>query len=72
MASGPSLTIHCPACGASNRLPLTRLHDNANCGSCHVPLPTAFSTPMTLDETSFDPFLTQEKGLVLAEFWAAW
>jgi thioredoxin 2 len=72
MSPSSHLLVRCPTCGATNRVPVERVQDRATCGSCHKPLPTIFTEPVALSEESFDHFMAQQKGLVLAEFWAPW
>jgi thioredoxin 2 len=42
------------------------------CGSCHADLPVLFTEPQELGEVSFDDFLQDYPGPILAEFWAPW
>ncbi len=64
--------IRCPACGTANRVPAASEGQAGQCGSCHAPLPPLYRTPVALTDRSFDEFVQQYPGLVLAEFWAPW
>jgi thioredoxin 2 len=62
--------IVCAHCGATNRLPATRLGDDPDCGRCHRPL--LAGTPIELDDLSFDRFVQHSTLPVLVDFWAPW
>jgi thioredoxin family protein len=64
--------VHCPACGAANRVPGDREGQAGRCGSCHAGLPPLYLHPQVLAEGSFTPFVSGYPGPVLAEFWAPW
>lgn len=62
----------CPACGASNRIPWKRLHQQARCGSCKAPLP-ALGKPIEVESSAaFDELVQQSSLPVLVDFWAPW
>lgn len=60
----------CPACGATNRVPETRLQDNPVCGKCGGALMAA--QPVGLNDVSLPPFLAKTEFPVLVDFWASW
>ena len=62
--------VACPQCQATNRVPDERLRDGPVCGRCGVPLLPA--TPIALDDTNFDAFVTRSDLPVVVDFWAAW
>jgi thioredoxin 2 len=62
--------IVCAHCGATNRLPATRLDDQPDCGRCHQPLLTG--APIELDDRNFDAFVQKSTLPVLVDFWAPW
>ena len=65
-----SLHIVCAHCGATNRLPATRLQEKPNCGKCHQPV---FSgKPLVLDEAGFRHHIQRNDVPVLVDFWAQW
>ena len=64
------MELVCPHCGAVNRVPDTRLHDQPKCGKCGVAvLPPA---PIELGAAQFDRFLSRDGLPVLVDFWAPW
>lgn len=59
----------CPACGAGNRIPKTRLADRPVCGRCRQPM---FSgQPVDLTDASFEPMVSGSLPVVV-DFWAPW
>ncbi len=64
--------IRCPACAAANRVPPSSEGRAGKCGSCHAPLPPLYCLPVALTERSFDEFVRDYPGPILAEFWAPW
>lgn len=64
--------VTCRACGADNRIPAEKEGKQGQCGKCHAPLPPMYHTPQQLSGSSFDSFLREYPGPVLAEFWAPW
>jgi thioredoxin 2 len=42
------------------------------CGSCRTALPQLYYQPQALTDSSFDGFIANYPGPVLAEFWASW
>jgi thioredoxin 2 len=65
-------SIVCPSCGAVNRIPEDKEGKKGRCGSCHAELPPLYSHPQQLTAGSFDNFVANYPGPVLAEFWAPW
>ena len=64
--------IHCPLCGTANRVSASSEGKTGKCGNCHAQLPTLYSKPVMLTDRSFDDFVQNYRGPVLAEFWASW
>ena len=64
--------ITCPSCGTANRIPPEREGQRGKCGGCHLLLPPVHAHPVTLDDRTFDGFVLDYPGSVLAEFWAPW
>lgn len=59
----------CPACGAGNRIPKTRLVDRPVCGRCRQPM---FSgQPVDLTDATFEPMISGSLPVVV-DFWAPW
>ncbi len=65
-------TMHCPACGAANRIPADKEGVRGRCGACKSLLPALYSRPLALDDAGFDSFVNSYELPVLAEFWAPW
>lgn len=61
----------CPACGASNRVPVRHLADTGKCGSCRGILPPVAS-PIEADERVFREVTLGAAVPVLVDFWAPW
>ena len=65
-----SLHLVCPHCQAVNRVPITRLSQQPNCGKCHQPI---FSgTPIELTAVTFQNQIKNNGIPVLVDFWAPW
>jgi len=64
--------ITCPSCGTPNRIPAEREGQQGRCGGCRAVLPPVLAHPVTLDDRTFDGFVRDYPGSVLAEFWAPW
>lgn len=62
----------CPSCGKANRIPAHREGLQGRCGQCKSLLPALYIHPQTLDEDTFDRFVSGYPGPILAEFWAPW
>ena len=65
-----SLHLVCPHCGATNRIPTTRLGEAPKCGQCHEPLFTGH--PAELGAASFRKFIERNDVPVIVDFWAPW
>jgi thioredoxin 2 len=61
----------CAACGKVNRVPPAFLSRVGTCGACKGPLP-AQSTPIDVDDESFDRIIAASPVPVLVDFWATW
>ena len=64
------MKIVCPACGTSNRVPDERLAEHPVCGRCSESI--AEARPVTLDDSTFDAYVSNNEQPVLVDFWAAW
>ena len=67
-----SYIVTCPACGTGNRIPADKEGKRGHCGSCHAELPPLYTQPQQLSDRSFDSFVADHNGPLLAEFWAPW
>lgn len=67
-----SHVMHCPECGAANRIPDDKQGVSGRCGACKARLPALYTKPLALDDAAFDPFVSSYRLPVLAEFWAPW
>jgi thioredoxin 2 len=65
--------IRCPACGASNRVPLEKIAQGLApvCGRCKTPLPV-HSGPVTVTDATFAAEVERSPVPVLVDMWAAW
>ncbi len=70
MTTSPSLLLPCPHCGATNRLPASRVDDAPDCGRCGQPLLNGQA--LALDDSNFDAIVTATRQPVVVDFWAAW
>lgn len=64
------MNLVCPSCGATNRVPDTRLHDGPVCGKCGVALMAA--TPVHVNDGTLPKFIGATELPVLVDFWATW
>lgn len=60
----------CPACNATNRIPLQREDKEINCGRCHQPLFGA--DPLSVNTAGFRAQLEKSDLPVVVDFWAPW
>ena len=60
----------CPHCGATNRVPATRIDEHPNCGRCGKPL--LDGQVLALSDADFDAVALATDRLMLVDFWAAW
>jgi thioredoxin 2 len=70
MDSTTSAHVACARCGATNRIPTTRLGDDPVCGKCGHALLDGH--PVELDDRNFDAFVQATALPVLVDFWAPW
>jgi thioredoxin 2 len=61
----------CVACGKVNRVPPAYLARAGTCGACKGPLPPQ-STPIDVDDATFDRIIAASPVPVLVDFWATW
>jgi len=61
----------CKQCGQKNRVPASRLAEDARCGACHGSL-GAVAEPIEVGAEEFDAVIAAAKVPVLVDFWAAW
>jgi thioredoxin 2 len=64
------MIVVCPSCAGANRLPPERAREDPVCGKCGAPL--LGGAPVTLDDASFDRFVSRHELPVVVDFWAAW
>ncbi|MGY5452242.1 thioredoxin TrxC [Agarivorans sp. MS3-6] len=64
-----SLIVICPSCKAGNRLPLSRMGEQAKCGKCSQALFNG--QPIEADEASFARHISGDLPVVV-DFWAPW
>jgi len=64
------LHIACAACGATNRVPTERLHDDPTCGRCGAAL--LDGQPVELTDSNFDTVTSKTELPVVVDFWAPW
>ncbi len=62
----------CSACGAQNRIPITRLAQAGRCGRCKAELAASNAPIEVADIAVFDAIVRDAKVPVLVDFWAAW
>lgn len=70
MSKNDSLLLPCPHCGATNRVPATRIDEAPSCGRCGQAL--LAGQPLALDDSNFDAVMAATRLPVLVDFWAAW
>ena len=63
--------VHCPACGAVNRVPEGRAGQPARCGKCHAPLAIA-TGPVTVTDDNFAAIVLAARMPVVLDCWADW
>lgn len=62
--------VVCPACDATNRLPVGRDAAKAKCGRCKAPL--FAGAPSTMDGARFRRQLAASDIPLIVDFWAGW
>jgi thioredoxin 2 len=67
------LLIRCPACGATNRVPLEKIKLGLEpvCGRCKNPLPAGVK-PVTVTDATFAAEVERSPLPVLLDLWAPW
>jgi len=65
-----ALHIACAHCGATNRVPATRLEDDPTCGRCGQGLLTG--EPVELTDANFEAVVSKTDLPVVVDFWAPW
>jgi len=65
-----ALHVGCPHCGATNRLPPSRVSDDPVCGRCGKAL--LEGVPVELNDANFDAVVAKTDLPVLVDFWAPW
>lgn len=68
--TGRSVELECGGCGATNRVPLSRVGQRAVCGRCHQPLKV--DQPVEVTDATFDTMVRESAVPVLVDFWAPW
>ena len=65
--------VRCPACGATNRVPIERLAADRRpvCGRCRTPLPLD-GRPLTVTDATFTSDVEQSPLPGVLDLWAAW
>ena len=65
--------IHCPSCGATNRVPQEKIRQGLEpvCGRCKTPLP-ADGKPVTVTDATFATEVESSPLPVLLDMWAPW
>ena len=61
----------CTSCGASNRIPFSRLHQAAKCGRCQTAVRTAGSL-VEVSTAQLDVLIAESAVPVVVDFWAPW
>ena len=66
--------IHCPTCGATNRVPLEKIQQGLKpvCGRCKTPLVAADNKPVTVTDATFSAEVERSPLPVLLDMWAPW
>ncbi len=63
----------CWKCGAKNRIPKSRMNDQAFCGKCHNAVNARFHDhPILSNDKMFDLEVLESSLPVLVDFWAPW
>lgn len=65
--------IRCPACGATNRVPVDKIAQGLEprCGRCKTPLSVS-KKPITVTDATFSSEVQQSSLPVLLDMWAPW
>ena len=62
----------CSACGATNRIPASKLASTGRCGRCKAELAASAAPIDVADVAEFDAIVRDAGVPVLVDFWAAW
>ncbi|MBF7073570.1 thioredoxin TrxC [Glaciecola sp. MH2013] len=62
--------IVCEHCGATNRVPEDKSYTDAKCGKCGEVVYAG--SPVSLDDSSFYPYIEKNHAPVIVDFWASW
>lgn len=65
-----TVSVVCPHCDATNRVPLDRRAEGGRCGACHKPL--FAGNPTELTEQRAQAHLRNSGVPLLIDFWAPW
>ena len=67
-------SIRCTHCGATNRVPRTKLEQGLQplCGRCKQRLPTGGAAPVTVTDATFAADVERSPVPVLVDAWAPW
>ena len=68
--AGEHRQIVCPACGATNRVPVERDARAARCGACKAKL--FDGKPHAVDTAGFERHVTKDEVPILVDVWAPW
>jgi thioredoxin 2 len=66
------MIVACKSCGARNRVPASRLDEQARCAQCKTSLAPVASPLEVQSEQEFDELVTESPLPVLVDFWAQW
>lgn len=70
---GDTMIVACRKCGTKNRVPRSRVNDNASCGKCHARLELdGFDHPVAATDATFIKEVMESGTPVLVDFWAPW
>lgn len=70
---GDTMIVGCRKCGTKNRIPISRVNDNASCGKCHARLELDVSNhPVAATDATFIKEVMESSTPVLVDFWAPW
>jgi thioredoxin 2 len=70
MSGADTTLLACAACGATNRVPVTRLSEEPHCGRCGAELLPG--QPVELGDADFDRVVAASPVPVVVDFWAPW
>jgi thioredoxin 2 len=70
MSNATDKMVGCVACGATNRMPASKVAADAKCGRCGVAL--CNGEPAVLTEKNFAALAERSDTPLLVDFWAPW